>query len=82
MNRTGLAWALAVMGVGCAGVFTWAAVKTYDLGAAASATGGVGDTDLILWLWLLLSMLGFAGAEAGLIVLHSNARARRPMPPR
>jgi hypothetical protein len=63
---------LVVQSLVSAGLFTWAAQKSYSIGVNASATGGNGGGDQILWLWLALSILTLATSAVGLAIVLSR----------
>jgi amino acid transporter len=58
------------------GVFSWAVAKTDSIATTAENTGGSGAGDQILWLWLLLSVVGFYGSVIGLGMTFSRRPSR------
>jgi len=73
-KRTCIAGLFVLLIVTSCSVFSWAVAKSDSIATTAENTGGSGGDDQILWLWLLLSVVGFYGSVIGLGMTFS----RRP----
>jgi len=73
MNRM-TRWLVALL-VASSGLFVWSVYKNVAIGVHASDTNTFGGTDLMAWVWLLVSIVGIAGSIVG-IVLEQNRQKR------